>query len=258
MRLQSEKQVTVGDKVIGGPVPLICLPLVAKERGALIKQAETVRQFSPDLLEWRVDAYDQAEDPASCLETMQAIKELAGRIPVLLTCRIHAEGGFKKIPQARRLLTIATVIRSGEVDLVDIELCNEPGFIDSVNEVARTCGTRLILSYHNFVETPEENVLLGKLAEAAAHGADIAKVAVMPNNYGDVLTLLRATYRARSGIVKIPLVTMAMGGEGEVTRIAGGLFGSDITFAIGEESSAPGQIPIADLRQAMAVLYPAR
>jgi len=40
-----------------------------------------------------------------------------------------------------------------------------------------------------------------------------------------------------------------------VTRVAGGLFGSDLTFAIGQEASAPGQIPIADLRQAMSVLY---
>jgi 3-dehydroquinate dehydratase-1 len=86
-------------------------------------------------------------------------------------------------------------------------------------------------------------------------GADIAKVAVMPKDYADVLTLLSATLKARKGAVKVPIVTMSMGSEGGITRLAGGLFGSDITFAIGKESSAPGQIPIGDLRKAMAVLY---
>jgi 3-dehydroquinate dehydratase-1 len=91
--------------------------------------------------------------------------------------------------------------------------------------------------------------------QAQDMGADIAKLAVMPKNYTDVLTLLGATLRARTGAVKVPIVTMSMGPEGGVTRLAGGLFGSDITFAIGKEASAPGQIPIGALRQAMAVLY---
>ena len=86
-------------------------------------------------------------------------------------------------------------------------------------------------------------------------GADIAKVAVMPKNYKDVLILLNATLKARTEHLEIPIITMSMGPEGGVTRLAGGLFGSDLTFAIGKEASAPGQIPIGDLRQAMSVLY---
>ncbi|UCH24013.1 MAG: type I 3-dehydroquinate dehydratase, partial [Deltaproteobacteria bacterium] len=48
---------------------------------------------------------------------------------------------------------------------------------------------------------------------------------------------------------------MSMGKLGIVTRIVGGLFGSDITFAIGKISSSPGQIPIEELRKAMAIIY---
>ena len=53
------------------------------------------------------------------------------------------------------------------------------------------------------------------------------------------------------------MITIAMGDGGRVTRLAGGLFGSDITFAAGEASSAPGQIPVAELRRAMALFYDA-
>ena len=57
------------------------------------------------------------------------------------------------------------------------------------------------------------------------------------------------------GTLTVLLEPVAMGAEGGVTRLAGGLFGTDITFAIGKTASAPGQIPIGPLRQAMAVLY---
>jgi 3-dehydroquinate dehydratase-1 len=178
-----------------------------------------------------------------------------GSVPLIFTCRIHAEGGFKKISQEARLKLITASIGSDGVDIVDIEMCNEPSFIETVKKTAKTNNTKLILSYHNFTDTPDENFIHDKLVQAQAMGADIAKVAVMPMDYADVLTLLRATLKARSGAVKVPIVTMSMGPEGRVTRLAGGLFGADITFAIGKTSSAPGQIPIGDLRQVMAVLY---
>ena len=40
MRLQCETKVTVRDTVIGGPDPVICLPLVAGEKSEVLRQAE--------------------------------------------------------------------------------------------------------------------------------------------------------------------------------------------------------------------------
>jgi len=120
---------------------------------------------------------------------------------------------------------------------------------------ARRFGVRVILSYHNFETTPGEVFILKMLLKAQDLGADIAKVAVMPKEYQDVLTLLNATLKARQQGLKIPAITMSMGPQGRLSRIAGGLFGSDITFACGNSPSAPGQIPIEELRQAMAALY---
>ena len=86
-------------------------------------------------------------------------------------------------------------------------------------------------------------------------GADIAKIAVMPKDYHDVLTLLAVTNTARNGQVGIPMITISMGEAGKISRLAGGLFGSDITFAAGRESSAPGQMSFHDLQRGMALLY---
>lgn len=255
MRLQSEKKVTVKNKVFGGPNPLICLPLVAKDKSALLEEAAELIRLEPDLLEWRIDGYDLVEDINACLEALQALKAAMGSIPLIFTCRIHLEGGFKEISQEKRLQSITQAMESGGVDLVDVEMSNEPAFIEKVRNTARNFDSKLILSYHNFDETPDETVIYDKLVTAQEMGADIAKLAVMPNDYADVLTLLGATLKARTGEVKVPIITMSMGPEGGVTRVAGGLFGSDLTFAIGKDASAPGQIPIGDLRQAMAVLY---
>jgi 3-dehydroquinate dehydratase-1 len=84
-------------------------------------------------------------------------------------------------------------------------------------------------------------------------GADVAKIAVMPQTRDDVLELMAATLQA-SRSCAIPLVSMAMGALGAVTRTSGWLFGSAMTFAVGASSSAPGQTPIGDVRAAVEVL----
>jgi 3-dehydroquinate dehydratase-1 len=255
MRLQSEIKVIVRETVIGGPGPVVCLPMVAETKADLLNQAEDLKVFHPDLVEWRIDRYGKVGDIE---DSLRALAELRGKIddiPLILTCRRESEGGFQKISQDIRLQLIVAAIRTGDVDIVDVEMGNEPEFVESALQAARRQGVKLIFSYHNFNETPDEGFIHDKLAQAQNMGGDIAKVAVMPEGYKDVLRLLSATLRARTETVKIPIVTMSMGAEGGVTRLAGGLFGSDITFAIGNAASAPGQIPIQTLRQAMKAIY---
>jgi 3-dehydroquinate dehydratase-1 len=79
----------------------------------------------------------------------------------------------------------------------------------------------------------------------------------MPRTRIDVLTLLAATARADEK-ARIPLISMSMGALGAVTRMIGGVFGSSLSFAVGAASSAPGQIPIADLEIVYDVIRRAR
>ncbi len=113
----------------------------------------------------------------------------------------------------------------------------------------------LILSYHNFKATPKPDYIIDKLHLACDLGADIAKVAVMPQEFEDVLTLMSAALKARRDGLKIPMIAISMGTLGNLTRFAGKLFGSDVTFASSETPSAPGQIPIHALRRALTALY---
>jgi 3-dehydroquinate dehydratase-1 len=255
MRQQSTLPVAVRGVVIGGPRPLICLPLVGESKEQVLREAEGLVALRPDLLEWRVDACELVENIGECLALLRELRQSIGEIPLIFTCRIALEGGLKKLTQEKRLELFTAAIASGNVDLVDIELCNEEKFVKVIQERAKTDNVKVILSYHNFKETPSEPFIYSKLVEAQTAGADIAKLAVMPETYGDVLTLLSATNKARNERVRVPMVTMSMGPEGAVSRLAGGLFGSDITFAIGLQASAPGQIPIQELKMGMALLY---
>jgi 3-dehydroquinate dehydratase-1 len=256
VRIQSEIKVAVRKKIIGGPAPLICIPLVAEEKNDLLDQAAALQPLQPDLVEWRIDNYQGVEDTADCLAVLDALRVAIGDTPLIFTCRIEAEGGMQPISRQTRRALVQAAIRSGGVDIVDVELINDESFIADIRRTAGRHGVKLILSYHDFNKTPEEEFIFDTLKRAQALGADIAKVAVMPARFQDVLTLLKATLKARTEAVDIPMVTMSMAREGVVTRMAGGLFGSDITFALGQASTAPGQIPIGDLRQAMALLYP--
>jgi 3-dehydroquinate dehydratase I len=254
MRLQSSNPLQIRGKNLGGPIPLICLPLVATDQTALLEQAAEVRSCNPDAIEWRVDKFDAVRDTRAVLKALGALRDTIGEIPLIFTCRVIHEGGFQEISPNDRLQANRAVIDSGLIDLIDTELSNgEPMVAEMVN-ACRNTRVHTILSYHNFNETPGEDFILDRLSAARKLGGDVAKVAVMPKDYKDVLTLLAATYKARTELLDIPIITMSMGVEGAITRIAGGLFGSDLTFAIGKASSAPGQIPIADLRKAWSAL----
>lgn len=258
MRQQSKKQLRIKNVVIGGAHPLVCLPLVAATQEELMDQAALLVELAPDLVEWRIDGFTEVEDIAKSLAALDALRSILGEIPLIFTCRIDQEGGMRKISPEKRLELIVAAIESGNIDLIDIELCNGREFIDAVKMHTQARRVALILSYHNFKETPAETFIYDKLLAAYEAGADIPKLAVMPKDYADVLVLLSATNRARNSAIDAPLVTMSMGEQGAVTRLAGGLFGSDITFAVGKASSAPGQIPIAELRSGMAALFGVR
>ena len=241
--------------MIGGPDLLICLPLVAETKSDLLRQAKDAVALDPDLLEWRADAYGDSTETAADLQVLSELRAVIGNLPLVVTCRADSEGGLSNFDAELRLRILAEAAASEAADVVDVEMGNDPGFVQNVIEAARRGDTRLILSVHYFDSTPDPDVLYSQFFRARDMGADIAKVAVMPSDNEDVLALLGAAWKARTEGLGIPMAAIAMGAQGIVTRLAGGLFGSDITFAVGAQPSAPGQIPIERMRSAMRVLY---
>lgn len=254
MRLQAAKPIEVRGKRLGGERPLICFPLVGKTPEAALEEARKAVAGSPDVIELRVDAWDFITDSQTSLNVLREIRSLTD-IPLLLTCRSHLEGGFQEIVPEVRNVFYKGAIEEKLADLVDIELASGYEEVRSLKQIASFYGIYLVVSFHDFKKTPPKEVIFATIAKEIAFGGDVAKVAVMPQSMEDVLALMAATLLARREFPETPLITMSMGALGSITRIAGWLFGSDLTFAVGVASSAPGQIPADELREVYKLLY---
>jgi len=246
-----------GQPIAGGKFPLVCTPLIGRTAAQVMAELSIVLPKKPDVLEWRVDFFEQLGDTAAVIALAQAIKQAAGHIPLLFTRRSIIEGGEPiALSEAQVIALYAAVCQSRSIDLIDYEMANDAAHIAQVRTAAQAHGIKLVLSFHNFSYTPGLETLCQKFLQAEQLGADVAKVAVMPRDLDDVLTLLGAT-RAASQKLRIPLISMSMGPYGALTRLFGGAFGSALTFAVGASSSAPGQVPIEDLNTVLAIVQKA-
>ncbi|MGB4359401.1 MAG: type I 3-dehydroquinate dehydratase [Rhodoferax sp.] len=253
--MQTNKPIELnGQPIAGGKFPLVCTPLVGRTLEQLMAELAVVLPKQPDVLEWRVDYFEAIGDTAAVIAAARAIKQVAGNIPVLFTRRSMLEGGEKIAINEDQVIAMYTAVcESKSIDLIDYEMANDAANIVRVRTAAKTNHITLVLSFHNFAYTPGLEALAAKFLMADQLGADVAKVAVMPRDLDDVLTLLTATREAGKKL-RIPLISMSMGPYGALTRMVGGVFGSALTFAVGASSSAPGQVPIEDLNTVLAIL----
>ncbi len=243
-----------GTPLAGGAVPAICTPLVGRTRDDVLGEVGAVLPKHPDIIEWRVDYFAAIGDSAVVIETARAMKRAAGTVPILFTRRSASEGGERvPISEAQVVALYEAVCAARCIDLVDYELANPADQFARIRAASREFGLALVGSYHNFQSTPDVATLVAKFHDAQERGADVGKVAVMPKSRADVLALLSATDEA-SRTLDIPLISMSMGAVGSVSRMLGGVFGSALTFAVGKSSSAPGQIPIEELRSVLATV----
>ncbi len=245
--------VNVRGLTVGSGRPKIAVPVLGETREALLSEAEQVKSVPADLAEWRVDWFAQWSDRTALVETGAALRAALGDLPVLATFRTAAEGGQQEISQKDYVNLIRALADSGVADLVDIEVFTAGEDVTALIGSCHQAGTPALLSSHDFARTPEEDEMVDRLIWMDSLGADLSKLAVMPHSRSDVLALLSATDRAARK-ARRPIVTMSMGGLGTVSRLAGEVFGSAITFGSAARASAPGQIPAGQLAEILALL----
>jgi len=229
-------------------VPYICTPLTGKNKEEIFSELESLIPKQPDMIEWRVDFLEEIHNPAKVLSIAEEISSVS-KMPLLFTIRSEKEGGEEiSLSEDEKVNLLSEVCKTSAVDMIDFEISNDPDHIKALRKVSKENNKKLILSYHNFDQTPANTEILKRVFNAELYEADIAKVAVMPKDKDDVLRLLEVTKEADEAL-DIPIVTMAMGDIGGFSRIVGWAYGSVITFGQGVKSSAPGQIPIDILKQ---------
>ena len=239
---------------IGTGAPKIVVPLVGKTEGQILQEAELVKTFKPDIVEWRADLFDDVDDLDAVVAIVQKLHTIFEDELLLFTFRSHKEGGSKEIDEAYYKEMNQAVIRTGAVDLVDVELFSQEQVLKAIVSEAKANDVSVIMSNHDFIQTPSKEEIIARLRKMLEYGADLPKIAVMPNSVEDVLTLLEATSMMKQES-DAPIVTMSMGKFGLISRISGELFGSALTFGSVQAASAPGQIPIDDLRAVLNIIH---
>lgn len=234
---------------IGKGMPKICVPLTSKKAEELCREAKKVKEASPDLVEWRGDFFNELQCPQICAEMAGKLTEILGDIPLLFTIRTKAEGGNADLSMQEYAKINEAVAAGKKVDLVDVEVFGNEEEKKKLIKKLQETGVKVIASSHDFAKTDAREILLERFKAMDATGADILKMAVMPQKLEDVSAIMQVTREMQKNFTEKPLVSMSMGEMGLLSRIEGEMFGSSITFASVEAASAPGQIPIRLLRE---------
>lgn len=233
----------------GEGLPKICVPLTGQGIPALLSELQQVSALPADLFEWRIDCF--FGDP---VPTLPAVTTGVAGKPVLCTLRTKGEGGQAPLSPEEYETCVKKLLDTGGFAMVDIELACGEERAARLAEFAKSKGIGVVMSKHDFAKTPSAQEISSTLVLMKRLGADLPKYAVMPQSPGDVLELLTATWEAYQQVG--PVITMAMGEMGKMTRAAGGLFGSCLTFGAGQSASAPGQIDAENLRAILEDLQP--
>ncbi|BBV78218.1 3-dehydroquinate dehydratase [Raoultella planticola] len=233
---------------------LICVPLIGQTLDELQAHAHTLAEAGADLIEWRVDHFIRVHEQQQVLLALTEIRRLLADMPLLFTFRSHKEGGETELADDAYFALNRLAVASGLVDIIDIELFNDETSIRALIDEAHAAGVKVIMSNHDFHKTPAQEEIIARLRRMQDLGADLPKIAVMPQSPHDVLTLLSATLVMKEQYATRPLITMSMGKPGGISRVTGRLFGSAMTFGSVGQASAPGQIAVRQLREMMNIL----
>ena len=203
---------------------------------AALFQATRLRR-PPDLFELRLDALRHSLE-----DVTRAIPKL--RAPLILTARHPQEGGFGGLdPGARQALLDRFLEHAA---FVDLELQSVEQMKTLVRK-ARRQHVGLILSWHDFHDTPTQAELLRKTKSAAAAGATIFKIATRTERPAQLARLISFFETTRA---PIPIAAMGIGKLGLVSRRRLALLGSALTYVSLGEANIEGQPSLRQLRRA--------
>ena len=238
---------------LGAGAPKVCVPVVATTPEAAADAARDLPAGVADVVELRLDHLEgAAADPAVVAAAVRAVRDvLPDEVPLLATFRSVREGGAQPADEDAYAAAVRASLVPG-VDAVDVELAARD--LTALVADARAAGAAVVVSHHDVAATPPAEVIVDVLRRQREAGADVCKVAVMPQDADDVLTLLVATRRFTAAADR-PVVTVAMGGLGLVSRLAGELVGSAMTFGTVGAGSAPGQVEAERVREVLTLLH---
>lgn len=247
--------VKIRDVELGTGLPKLIIPIVEAEARHIFIQAREYKYRQTDIIEWRADFYHDVLDTDTVLTTAKKLRKILGNIPILFTFRTPSQGGNTTITMEQYHALNRAIIESGYVDAVDLEIDSDEHQGDELIHAAHAHKVAIFGSRNYSDITPDKESILRSMHKIQDLGVDIIKMATMANSPADAIHLMDATQEMKATDANHPIITVAMGANGVITRVAAEAFGSAATYGMVGSASAPGQFPVERLQNAMRILH---
>ena len=244
--------VTLRNIQIGRGIPKVIVPIAEQSREGILAMGKRLSQSEADAVEWRADYYDGlAVD--TLVPLLGELRACLGDMPLIFTCRTQKEGGRADISDEKYAELNRTVLHSGNADAIDIEVFSHGKRAAELIWEIRKEGFVSIGSCH-LAQMPQAGTLEDMFNAIQGMGADITKLAAMAQSTEDTLTLMAAARQAKQRGVS-PLIAIAMGEHGIISRALAELTGSDGVFAALGKGTAPGQLSLEATRKILKTIH---
>lgn len=245
----------IKNKKFNAAPPLIAIPVMGQSKDEVLLGIKKAEETECDIVEWRADyLLNENTKEDELLEILLKSSEILKDKVYLVTLRSKLQGGEFDGTEKDSLFFLNLVSESKYADLLDFEYCTfseNRSIIKKIHEK----GQKIISSHHDFSGTPDMEVMHHLLYRMATAGSEIVKLAVMPKDNSDLLSLLSVTDEFHKDFPETPIISMSMGKAGMISRISGEVFGSSVSFASLEKASAPGQLSFNDLKNTLEMIH---
>lgn len=209
--------------------------IIASIQSDFKNNLQKAKKRGADAVEIRIDLYDG--------DAINDIKKTSLELPVIATNRPKWEGGKFNGDEKERINILEEI--SHYVDFIDLEFKMENS--RQIADKLKNNGVNIILSYHNFKETPSQEEMQDIINDSLEIG-DIAKLAVKAKTHNDTLDVLEVICKNKGVCI------LAMGEKGSYSRFLGPVLGSSMTYTSLDGKTAPGQLNIQETKRGIKLL----
>lgn len=217
----------------------VCVPIRAKTISEALSVLKKVEKTSANIVELWADAFSNEE-----VATFIA----RAKRPVLVVCKAKKEKGSFVGSEKLRVEKLIHAVNFG-ARYVDVGLHTSPAFINKLSAACKKSGTELVISHHEWTQTPQLKKLLSIAQKAHTRGADIIKIATFIRKWSDAVILFELTKILTEKGRKV--VVVGMGPKSYFARLGGVILGGQWTYAALDmkNTTAAGQPMVQEMRE---------
>ncbi|MBQ7785973.1 MAG: type I 3-dehydroquinate dehydratase [Clostridia bacterium] len=218
--------------------------------------AKRAYQARADIIELRIDSFDSEPTAEAAIAACREVYRNAPGTPLIFTLRTERDGGAGSRNINKYEVLLNDICSMHAADAIDCELSVGADAFVRITQRAHEEGIAVIGSSHEFGRIGDMIQVGTWLSKQEELGADICKAAVMTQTKAEAFEAAYVMAKADEQL-SVPMIAIAMGPSGVLTRIGAECLGSCLTFGTAGAASAPGQIDARELRSVLEIVHAA-